>query len=111
MLFAAHESRMRAPDDKGFPARVGLEQLVRRGAKPASVLDGPPLPEEVEYLFEWYDELARFRTPTINGFVLTGEGIETWSRMTGREVDRSEMLALLDLDIVMRHPDAFKETP
>lgn len=101
---------MQKPDDKGFAQRVHLEGLVRRGVATAEqrrLLDGPPFPESLDYLWGWFEELARTRTVGMAGVdPLTYPTIDAWARLTDRRPWPDEVDALLQLDAAMRHPES-----
>jgi len=82
-----------------------LEVLVRAGRKPRSALDGPDIPIELVYLWNWFMEIARTRAynevgPQPIGYV----DVLAWATLTGREPRPHEVMALLDLDHAMLFP-------
>ena len=121
MRVAAHEARMRAPDAKGVATRVHYEGRAKRAAlahgedspqheKALAIIDGPDVPDELQYLWGWFHELDRTRTVGMNGpEALTYQAIDAWARLTGRAPDALEVDALLQLDIITRHPDALPD--
>jgi hypothetical protein len=112
MVYAAHVAVMQKPDEKGFAQRAHLQGLVKRGRATAAqrrLLDGPPFPESLDYLWEWHMELARTRNYNMNGpEPLTYPAVDAWARLTGREPEPYEVDALFRLDVVTRHPDSLK---
>jgi hypothetical protein len=113
MRYAAHEARMRQPADKEgkVSTRRALQATARRGVSSAAkLLTGPPFPESIDYLWDWFRELDRARTHSMNGpDPLTYQAIDAWARLTGREPAPHEVDALLSLDAVFRNPDAMNE--
>lgn len=110
LAFVAHEARMRLPADKEgkFTVRQALESTAKRGAQSAvEALRGPEMPEALEYLWDWFLELDRTRTAGMNGpDPLTYPVIESWARLTQRAPTPADVSLLLDMDAVMRHPEA-----
>jgi len=80
--------------------------LARRGRQDAiDQLEGPPFPDELAYLWEWFVELDRARGST--GFAMSPIGfvdIQAWASLTGRRPYPEEVHALLQLDWTKRHP-------
>jgi hypothetical protein len=112
LAFIAHEARMRLPADKEgkVTTRVALEAAAARGVESAiKALQPPPFPEAMEYLHDWFMELDRTRTSGFNGpDPITYPIIESWARLMGRSPSPADVEMLLQMDLVMRHPDAFK---
>lgn len=110
MAYAAHLTMLSQPDEKGHAQRAHLEGLVRRGVATAAqrrMLDGPPFPEALGYLWEWHGELARTRSAGMNGVdPLSYPTIDAWARLTERAPLPDEVDALLRLDAVTRSADA-----
>lgn len=101
----AHEGRMRELQDGGKPARVHMENLVRQGRKTQDELDGPPVPDALEYLYRWLMELDRARDFGMSGPKLfTYPQVESWARLTGRDPEPHEVEALMHLGTVLLHP-------
>jgi hypothetical protein len=113
MQYAAHEARMRQPADKEgkVSTRTALKATAARGVVSAvKLLAGPPFPESVAYLWDWFMELDRSRTYGMGGpDPLTYQAIDAWARLTDRHPAPHEVEALFSLDLVSRHPDAIKE--
>jgi hypothetical protein len=113
MAYAAHEATMRKPDERGFAQRDHLRGLVRRGMATEAqrrLLAGPPFPDLLAYLWDWFMELDRARTIGMNGpDLLTYQVIDAWARLTGREPWPHEVAALISLDLVTRHPEAVRD--
>lgn len=113
LAFVAHESRMRQPVDKGgkMSTRAALESAASRGVASAmKALDGPELPEPMEYLWDWFLELDRTRTAGMNGpDPLTYPILEAWARLMDRHPTPMDVDLLLQMDVVMRHPDILEE--
>jgi hypothetical protein len=113
LAFVAHEARMRAPADKEgrVSVRTALTAAAARGVESAiKGLASPPFPEALEYLWDWFMELDRTRTTGFNGpDPITYPIIESWARLMDRHPSPTDVELLLQMDLVMRHPDAFKE--
>jgi hypothetical protein len=121
MRAAAHEFRMRKPDDKGFATRVSYESRATRAAlvhgdgsqqheAALALLDGPAIPDSLGYVWQWFNDLDRVRAYTMSGpEPLNHTEIDAWARLTGRTPDALEVDALLMLDRVARSPEAWKE--
>jgi hypothetical protein len=112
MDYAAHVTTLQQPDDKGFAQRAHLLGLVRMGKATEAqreILEGPPFPEALSYLWEWHQELARTRSVGMAGVEpLTYLTIDAWARLTDRQPLPDEVDALLQLDAVTRSPEAAK---
>lgn len=112
LAFVAHEARMRQPADKEgrTSVRTALEAAAARGVQSATkALASPPFPEAMEYLWDWFMELDRTRTAGFNGpDPLTYPTIESWARLMDRSPSPADVEMLLQMDLVMRYPDAFK---
>lgn len=110
MRYAAHEARMRQPADKDgkVSTRVALRATAKRGVASAiKLLESPPFPESLAYLWGWFLELERVRTYGMHGpDALTYQQIDAWARLTDRQPMPYEVDALLALDLVSRFPDA-----
>lgn len=114
LAFVAYEARMRAPADKEgtVSMRRALEATAARpgGASAAKALVAPPFPEAMDYLWEWFLELDRTRTSGFTGpDPLTYPIIESWARLMDRAPSPADVELLLQMDLVMRHPEVFKE--
>lgn len=109
MVYAAHVATLLKSDEKGFAQREHLRGLVRMGKATEAqrqMLEGPPFPESLDYLWDWWGELARTRTVGMAGpDPLTYPTIDAWARLTDRSPTTDEVDALLQLDAVARHPD------
>lgn len=74
-------------------------------ARGLAFLTGPELPDEIEYLWNWYCEISAGRGEGMNGAAsLTYTSIEAWSRLTDTAIAPHEVRAIFELDQVMRHP-------
>mgnify|MGYP001627226070 CR=1 FL=1 len=65
-----------------------------------AALDVPPLPEEAEHIWAWFQELNLARTGS--GFgpnPLSHAEIDAWARLTGRAPSPAEVQALRALDV------------
>lgn len=112
MEYAAHEARLNQPARDGTPERVHLEALAKSGRNPRALalLQGPPLPDTLAYLWNWAVELhgRSGRTIHLSGEVsvnpLTYTTIADWARLTRRNPGPLEVEALLRLDAVLLNP-------
>lgn len=111
MCAAAHDARLRQPAKDGKAQRVHLEAAAARGSASAiALLDGPEFPDELGYLWGWFQELDRTRSYGMNGAeALTYPAIDAWARLTGRSPDALEVDALILLDLIARHPEAMTD--
>lgn len=113
LAFAAHESRMRQPagKDAKISVRVALEAAAARGVESAAkALEGPPFPDALGYLWDWWNELDRGRSIGMNGpDPITYPLIESWARLMGREPSPADVDLLLSIDVVMRHPEVMAD--
>jgi hypothetical protein len=70
------------------------------------------LPEPLEYLWDWFSEMDRTRASDMNGpLPLSYPTIDAWARLTARSPSPAEVELLLQIDLVVRQPDAWKESP
>lgn len=80
-------------------------QAKRGNAFAIGMLERRDFPEEIDYLKGWFDELRRTRAYDMNGPIpFSYPMIESWARLTGREVDAEQVEALLVLDMASRAP-------
>lgn len=106
---------MSAPADKDgkHTVRQHLEAAARRGIAAAiKELEGPEIPDALEYVWGWYCQLAatrRFNGMSGHPEPLTYETIDAWSRLTGHTPTPEEVDALLLLDAVSRNPDPVED--
>lgn len=107
MRYAAWATRMATPDGHGSPTRDSYLVQARKGSASAlAMLDGPPFPDALAYLWRWYGELRRGCAPDATGAaVLTWPVLDAWARRTHRDPEPYEADALFTLDAVMRQPD------
>jgi hypothetical protein len=110
--YAAHEARMSTPDKDGVTLRdIQTERLRKNlpGAKEA--LEGPGVPQDMEYLYGFATELTGRSGVGMSGAnPLSFTTIKDWQGLTGNRLDPDETYALLRLDAVMRHPPEEKPT-
>lgn len=96
---------MREVQDDKKPWRVHLKRLVEMGRRPVEELEGPEVPDAVEYLWDWLLELDGMRHIGMNGpEPFTPEMVEAWARMSGNEVTPAEFRALVQLGFLLQHP-------
>jgi hypothetical protein len=124
MLFAATDTRLSrpasnrdgSPSEDPTPQRVHLETLAKRcrdAGRPVHpecrVLD-IVVPEPLEYLWDWFRELARTRRASMAGIEPLGYAdVDAWARLTDRNPAPEEVEALLTLDVVTRHPELVRD--
>lgn len=94
-----------------YTARTHWEQKARQGnAEAQAMLDGPPFPWAVDYLYRWLLELFGRSGVGMDGVApLSYTTIEAWARLTGRTVAPHDVHGLMALDGVLRHPDGGDE--
>jgi hypothetical protein len=99
-----YEAELSKPLATGGSERANLEAAARKGSRKAreKLESGPEPPEELEYLYEWFHEVAG----GCAGEPMTWRDIEAWSALTGNKPDPCEAAALLTLDREVR--DAMK---
>lgn len=92
MEYAEHEFRNAKPLDDGAPiadhAASGIRQLAnlpgRKKPPPEIIPDGPPFPEELDYIWNWWGQLSRglpangMTVPTVSW-----EAIRAWQIAMG----------------------------
>jgi hypothetical protein len=69
------------------------------------MLEAPPVPDAVQYLYDWLLELDAARGYDMNGpQLLSYREVDAWARLTDRQPQPHEVQALLSLDRVLCHP-------
>lgn len=108
MTYAAWEARMSTPDKSGSTPRDSWRVLARKGRADAlAMLEGPPFPDALGYLWGWCLELRRGLGVGMEGLAsLTWPALDAWCRLTRRDPAPHEVDALFDLDRVLRHPES-----
>ncbi len=94
-------------DGAKYTVRQHYAGLVKRGRSEfLRLLEGPELPLELAYLWEWSLEIRSAPRTGINGFEpLTWVDIQAWAEMTKRDdVQPFEVHALIFLDRILRNP-------
>jgi hypothetical protein len=82
----------------------------REAAKWEGKLEGPEMPEEVAYLWDYLLELDRARRYGFNGPEgLTYVDLDAWCRLTDRVLEPHEVEALMMLDMALRAPPTEEE--
>lgn len=72
------------------------------------MLEGPPLPAALVYLWDWFLELDLSRGEGMMGIPpLTYVMLHAWAQLTRRRPASYEVRALFQLDLAVRHPEAF----
>lgn len=98
---------MRQTQKDGHPLRQHWEAAVRMGRKTLEELEGPPIPPQLDYLFDWLLELDRARDHGMGGpKPFSYPQLESWARLTGREPEPHEVEALIYLGLVLAYPPA-----
>jgi hypothetical protein len=104
---------MEAPAEKGgkTSVRANLQRLVNLGRKDLlKQLEGPDFPIELGYLWEWFLEIRSAPRMTMEGAAaLSWSDIDTWARLTDREVSPQEVNGLIALDYAFRNPPKEEE--
>lgn len=109
--YAAWDARLSQCGKDGVPARAHLGAAAKRG-NPFAIkeLEGPPFPDALRYIWEWFVEIRRGLGTDLNGLApLTWLGLDAWARRTGREPEPHEVDVLFTLDSVTRHPALVEE--
>lgn len=102
------EARLRRPVKDGAGSqRDHLEALASQRVPAAiAALEGPPYPEELRYLHEWFLELDSARGEGMMGLApLTYPQVDAWARLQDRRPRPHEVRALFRLDLASRYPD------
>jgi hypothetical protein len=64
------------------------------------VPEGPPFPDEVEYLWRWFNELSLgIASNGMSPAQVTWRDVEAWARMTSRSLATWEARALVTLGV------------
>lgn len=80
-----------------------MAMLVRQGRKSRAELDGPPCPEGLAYLWEWFLDLSRTRQIGDFGVqAITYTELAAWSGLRDYRLAPHEVDALLELDTAVR---------
>ena len=111
MAFLAHDgARADGCGRRSTPHRLPSGACARRGAPALVVPEGPDYPHEVHYLREWIGELhGRSGVGMAGVLPLSYTELDAWARRTGRNPLPHEVDALIRLDSVLCHPDAYAE--
>ena len=90
----------------GSSTREHLQGAADRGNQKAiENLEGPPLPDALNYLYGWLLELDGARDVGMNGLKpFTYPMIESWARLTVRSPEPYEVAALMHLGRVFLYP-------
>lgn len=70
------------------------------GVLPAELAEEEEFPEDLKYLWNWFQELNRARGS--NGFGLSPisySELDAWSRLTGRALEAWEVICIKDIDL------------
>jgi hypothetical protein len=115
MEFARWTVQANEPVGDGTVARDHWEAAARRGSAAALArLEGPPIPESVEYLWGWLMELHGRSGAHMSGInPLSYSTVAEWARLTRTDVDTLEVRALMQLDaaLLARTEDVEEEAP
>jgi hypothetical protein len=94
--FAGHQFRLDVPDDSGKSMRWHLEQREFNSGKRPKGLDGPPLPDEIAYLWAWFCEMHAGRSRNALGpSPATHLDLLAWRQNLDIEVKPAEVRALI----------------
>lgn len=69
------------------------------GKKPVQLVEQPPLPPALAYLWGWFTELQQGAAP------LSYQEILAWSQLTGRQATGTEVQVLRQLDAIYWKPN------
>ena len=97
----------------GCPLRDHLLSAAARGhADSIERLEGgPELPEDMAYLWAYFEEAGRGRGDGMGGGKLTWRDLEAWARCEDRRVRPHEFLALLEIDDAVRNANSKDDEP
>lgn len=97
---------MRKSGGNGKTVRWHLRVLANRGdAGSRAQLEGPPVPEGLAYLWDWFWELDAGRAEGFTGpAAFSYQELDAWARLTGRQPSPHEVQALMSIDLAVRHP-------
>lgn len=97
---------MRRPLKDGKSYREHLEIAAQRGnATAIAELEGPEVPEALEYLWRWWQELDSGRRVGAHGFErITWLDVQAWMVTMDRRPEPHEVRALMVLDATVLHP-------
>jgi hypothetical protein len=96
----------------GAPQRVHLERAAARGHRAAieALARVPELPEEGEYLWQYFLEVSLGRgAGPMGASGLSYRDVEAWCRLMDRRLAPHEVQALLLLDSAVRDPGELEE--
>jgi len=113
----AHVARTERSASGGYADATHVHMAIRKYRAAGSLADheradvleqrllGPPVPPPLEYLYRWHDELFGRSGAGMDGPApLTYSTILDWAILTDRTVLPHEVMALVRLDDVRRHP-------
>ncbi|MCW5695776.1 MAG: hypothetical protein KIS96_03465 [Bauldia sp.] len=102
--WAEHEFRLDRKLDDGATERDHLESAARqlkalgRQPKAEPTVDGPPFPDELDYLYRWFMEISLgLASSGMAPAVVTWRDITDWQEQTGEIVEPWEARALVSL--------------
>lgn len=106
-----HEARLAEKQKDGKPYRLHLERAAAQGVDRAvRALEGPPMPEALQYLHNWLYELHGRSGVDLGGLSpLTYGTIAAWAQLTDRAPQPHDVQALLMLDLILRAPTTGEE--
>jgi hypothetical protein len=97
---------------EGKPQRVHLERAAARGHKAAiaALARVPEVPQEGEYLWEYFLELSLGRgAGPMGSSSLSYRDVEAWCRLMDRRLAPHEVQAVLLIDAAIRDPGELEE--
>jgi hypothetical protein len=107
MLFAAWLGCMGKPNAEGIAPRDSYAQRARRGDPLATLYyEGPGIPDNVRYLWEWTTQLRQGSALGPMGGLapISWTAIDAWSRFTGHEPNAEELAIVFAVDATLRNP-------
>lgn len=106
MEYARHHAEANRHVD-GVPQWEYWQHAAQRGNPEAIArLQGPPYPEELDYLWRWAQDLHGRSGIGMAGIEpLTYSTIHSWAELTDQWPEPHEVEALILLDAVMRNPE------
>lgn len=107
----AHIARLKKPQADGtIPWNHYVGAAERGNVRAQEMLDGPPFPDAIDYLWKWFAELDSTRVYGMDGpTAIRHIDIFAWANLSRTSITPEEVTALMRMDRVWLHPP--KEDP
>lgn len=104
LAYVAHHASASRPQSDGTTLYDLWSEKARRGDSEAAVLlDGPPFPDTLGYLHQWFGELSNARGMGFTGpAAITYQDVDAWARLTDQHPAPHEVAALFAIDAAWR---------